>query len=150
MCELLHVSLSHLLPLLAQAEGEEEEEGEEEGSLIEIAEEADLIQADRVIEEEEVVRPRRRKKEENGADQELAQMLLAMTLDQEVPGTAAGQEQAAEEWEVSQLPSLKAPTEWRRGLSLTRQAWIGLCWNRPWSVWPRLLLLLHHFILTAG
>ncbi|XP_024415123.2 NFX1-type zinc finger-containing protein 1 [Desmodus rotundus] len=86
---------------IAQAEGEEEEEeGEEEGSLIEIAEEADLIQADRVIEEEEVVRPRRRKKEENGAIQELAKVLLAMRLENEGPGTAAGQEQAEGEWEM--------------------------------------------------
>ncbi|XP_054429592.1 NFX1-type zinc finger-containing protein 1 [Pteronotus mesoamericanus] len=85
----------------AQAEGEEEEEeGEEEGSLIEIAEEADLIQADRVIEEEEVVRPRRRKKEENGAIQELAKVLLAMRLETDGPGTAAGQEQAEGEWEM--------------------------------------------------
>lgn len=92
-------------PPLAQAEGEEEEEdGEEEGSLIEIAEEADLIQADRVIEEEEVVRPRRRKKEENGAVQELAKILLAMRLDNFGSGTAAGQEQAAGEWEVNSLP----------------------------------------------
>ncbi|XP_019799428.1 NFX1-type zinc finger-containing protein 1 [Tursiops truncatus] len=85
----------------AKAEGEEEEEeGEEEGSLIEIAEEAELIQADRMIEEEEVVRPRRRKKEENGAVQELAKVLLAMRLDNYGPGTAAGQEQAAGEWET--------------------------------------------------
>lgn len=84
----------------APAEGEEEEEGEEEGSLIEIAEEAELIQADRVIEEEEVIRPRRRKKEENGADQELAKMLLAMRLDHYGPGTAAGQDQATGEWET--------------------------------------------------
>lgn len=144
MSESLQVSLSYLLPLLAQAEGEEEEEGEEEGSLIEIAEEADLIQADRVIEEEEVVRPRRRKKEENGADQELAKMLLAMRLDQDVPGTIAGPEQATEEWEVNQLPSLQAPAGWRRELSLSRQTWIRLC-----RVWPLLLLLLHHFILTS-
>uniref|UniRef100_A0A096NNT0 Zinc finger NFX1-type containing 1 n=2 Tax=Cercopithecinae TaxID=9528 RepID=A0A096NNT0_PAPAN len=84
----------------AQAEGDEEEEGEEESSLIEIAEEADLIQADRVIEEEEVVRPQRRKKEESGADQELAKMLLAMRLDHCGPGTAAGQEQATGEWQT--------------------------------------------------
>lgn len=54
-----------------------------------------------MIEEEEVVRPRRRKKEENGADQELAKMLLAMRLEQYGPGTTAGQEQATEEWEVN-------------------------------------------------
>lgn len=97
-------SCSTCFPLLAQAEGEEEEEeGEEESSLIEIAEEADLIQADRVIEEEEVVRPRRRKKEENGAIQELAQELLAMRLDNLGPRTSAGQKQAAGEWKVSSL-----------------------------------------------
>uniref|UniRef100_A0A8C0YTZ7 Zinc finger NFX1-type containing 1 n=2 Tax=Canis lupus familiaris TaxID=9615 RepID=A0A8C0YTZ7_CANLF len=79
---------------------EEEEEGEEEGALIEIPEEADLIQADRVIEEEEVVRPRRRKKEENGAVHELAKVLLAMRLDNYGPGTAAGQEQTTGEWET--------------------------------------------------
>ncbi|KAM5246213.1 NFX1-type zinc finger-containing protein 1 [Ctenodactylus gundi] len=84
----------------AQAEGEEEDEGEEDGSLIEIAEEADLIQADRVIEEEEVVKPRQRKKQENRADHELAKMLLAMSLDQYGPGTTAGQEQATGEWET--------------------------------------------------
>lgn len=84
----------------AEREEEEEEEGEEEGSLIEIAEEADLIQADRMIEEEEVVRPRRRKKEENGAVQELAKVLLAMRLDNYGPRTAARQEQAAGEWET--------------------------------------------------
>ncbi|XP_008580068.1 PREDICTED: NFX1-type zinc finger-containing protein 1 isoform X2 [Galeopterus variegatus] len=84
----------------AQAGGEEQEEGEEEDSLIEIAEEADLIQADRVIEEEEVVRPQRRKKEENGADQVLAKMLLAIRLDHYGPRTTAGQEQASGEWET--------------------------------------------------
>ncbi|KAM4842523.1 NFX1-type zinc finger-containing protein 1 [Thomomys bottae] len=91
----------------AHAEGEEEEEEEEEGSLIEIAEEADLIQADRVIEEEEVMRPRRRKKEENGAEQELAKMLLAMRLDHYGSGTAGGQEQAAEEWEIQRSQKKK-------------------------------------------
>ncbi|XP_037666999.1 NFX1-type zinc finger-containing protein 1 [Choloepus didactylus] len=83
----------------AQAEGEEEEECDEEASLIEIAEEADLIQADRVIEEEVVVKPRRQKKEKNGAVEELAKVLLAMRLDNYGPGTAAGQEQAGE-WET--------------------------------------------------
>ncbi|XP_006881685.1 PREDICTED: NFX1-type zinc finger-containing protein 1 [Elephantulus edwardii] len=84
----------------AQAEGEdEEEEGEEEASLIKIAEEADLIQADRVIEEEEVVRPRRQKKEENGVDL-VAQMLLALRLDNPGQGAAAVQEQATGEWQT--------------------------------------------------
>ncbi|XP_064132257.1 NFX1-type zinc finger-containing protein 1 isoform X2 [Loxodonta africana] len=93
--------------ITAQAEGEEEEEGEEEASLINIAEEADLIQADRVIEEEEVVRPRQKKKEENGADQVLAKMLLAMRLDNRGQGTAAGQEQATEEWQTQRSQKKK-------------------------------------------
>ncbi|XP_006839258.1 PREDICTED: NFX1-type zinc finger-containing protein 1 [Chrysochloris asiatica] len=85
----------------AQEEGDDEEkDGEEEASLIKIAEEADLIQADRVIEEEEVVRPRRPKKEENVADLLLAKMLLAMRLDNAGQGTAAGQEAAAGEWQT--------------------------------------------------
>lgn len=83
----------------AQAEGEDEED-EEEGSLIEITEEADLIQADRVIEEDEVVKPRRLKKEENGAIQELAKALLAITLDNYGPRITAGHEQATGEWEM--------------------------------------------------
>lgn len=91
---------------IAPAEGEEEEEGEE-GALIEIAEEADLIQADRVIEEEEVVRPRRRKKEENGAVQELAKLLLAVGIENYGPGTAAGQEQATGEWETQRSQKKK-------------------------------------------
>ncbi|XP_004698372.1 NFX1-type zinc finger-containing protein 1 [Echinops telfairi] len=91
----------------AQAEGEEdEEEGEEEASLIKIAEEADLIQADRVIEEEEVVRPRRQKKEENGADQVLAKMLLAMRLDGHGQGIS-GQDQGTGEWKVQRSQKKK-------------------------------------------
>lgn len=124
-------------PLLAQAEREEEEEGEEEGSLIEIAEEADLIQADRVIEEEEVVRPRRRKKEENGAVQQLSKILLAMRIENYGPGTAAGQEQPLEEWEVntSSWP-LKALTEWEMGVQLLLLGGWGLdsSRNRPESI----------------
>jgi len=92
-------SFTTVLPafLLAQAEGEEEEEeGEEEGSLIEIAEEADLIQADRVIEEEE-----------SGAVHELAKVLLAMRLDNYGPGTTAGQEQTAGEWETQRSQKKK-------------------------------------------
>ncbi|XP_004687522.1 PREDICTED: NFX1-type zinc finger-containing protein 1 [Condylura cristata] len=92
----------------AQAEGEEEEEeGEEEDSLIEIAEEADLIQADRMIEEEEVVRPRRQKKEENREVQELAKSLLAMSIDNAGVGSAAGQAQATGEWETQRKQKRK-------------------------------------------
>ncbi|XP_040837269.1 NFX1-type zinc finger-containing protein 1 [Ochotona curzoniae] len=93
------------------AQEEEEEEGEEEGSLIEIAEEADLIQADRVIEEEEVMRPRRRKKEENGADQELARMLLAMGLDH-----SARQDQAMGEWETQRTQKKRMKNKMKKEL----------------------------------
>lgn len=130
-------------PLLAQAEREEEEEeGEEDGSLIEIAEEADLIQADRMIEEEEVVRPRRRKKEENGAVQELAKVLLAMRLDNYGPGTAAGQEQAAGEWEVTHfLTALESPNRVGKGNSVitARGLWVKLSRNRPETICPDLI-----------
>ena len=117
-------------PLLAQAEREEEEEeGEEDGSLIEIAEEADLIQADRMIEEEELARPRRRRKEENGAIQELAEVLLAMRLDNHGPGTAARQEQATGEWEVTHfLTAPESPNRVGKGSSIitARGLWVKL------------------------
>ena len=131
-------------PLLAQAEREEEEEeeGEEEGSLIEIAEEADLIQADRMIEEEEVVRPRRRKKEENGAVQELAKVLLAMRLDNYGPRTAARQEQAAGGWEVTHFLTVpKSPDKVGKGSSVitARGLWVKLSQERPESICPDLI-----------
>ncbi|XP_019395339.1 PREDICTED: NFX1-type zinc finger-containing protein 1, partial [Crocodylus porosus] len=81
-----------------QQEGEEEEEGEVQEELLEIEEEADLIQADRVIEEEEAARPQRRKEEENGAVMELANRLLAMKLEKQ--GLGAAQPQQEGEWEM--------------------------------------------------
>ncbi|XP_028926721.1 NFX1-type zinc finger-containing protein 1 [Ornithorhynchus anatinus] len=92
----------------AQPEKEEEEDGEEEEGLIEIPEEADLIQADRVIEdEEETIRPRRRRKEEDGAVQELAKALLAIRLDNLGTGAAEPSGQVAGEWETQRTQKKK-------------------------------------------
>ncbi|XP_029467093.1 NFX1-type zinc finger-containing protein 1 [Rhinatrema bivittatum] len=84
-------------------EAEEEEEGKDEDDLIEISEEADLIQADRVIEDEEAVSLRKKKKENEGM-KELADLLLAMKLENEGGGVgsedATGQNQEEGKWEV--------------------------------------------------
>ncbi|KAM6248804.1 NFX1-type zinc finger-containing protein 1 isoform 1-T1 [Porphyrio hochstetteri] len=82
-----------------QQEGEEEE-GEAEEELLEIPEEADLIQADRVLEDEEAVKPQRRKEEEQRAVRELASVLLAMKLQDQEEGTAHPEEKAVQ-WEVT-------------------------------------------------
>ncbi|GAB0197302.1 NFX1-type zinc finger-containing protein 1 [Grus japonensis] len=81
-----------------QQEREEEWEGEAEEQLLEIPEEADLIQADRVLEDEEAVKPQKRKEEERRAVHELASMLLAMKLEDQEEGTA---QQKAMQWEVT-------------------------------------------------
>ncbi|XP_054701392.1 NFX1-type zinc finger-containing protein 1 isoform X2 [Grus americana] len=81
-----------------QQEREEEWEGEAEEQLLEIPEEADLIQADRVLEDEEAVKSQKRKEEERRAVHELASMLLAMKLEDQEEGTA---QQKAMQWEVT-------------------------------------------------
>lgn len=90
-----------------QQERERDWEGGAEEELLEIAEEADLIQADRVIEDEEAAKPQGRKEEEHRAVHELASMLLAMKLeDQE--GTAQPQQKTME-WEVTACTSMLWP-----------------------------------------
>lgn len=86
-----------------QQEREEEWEGEAEEQLLEIPEEADLIQADRVLEDEEAVKPQKRKEEERRAVHELASMLLAMKLEDQEEGTA---QQKAMQWEVTACTSM--------------------------------------------
>ncbi|XP_009891810.1 PREDICTED: LOW QUALITY PROTEIN: NFX1-type zinc finger-containing protein 1 [Charadrius vociferus] len=83
-----------------QQEREEEWEGEAEEELLEIPEEADLIQADRVIEDEEAAKPQGRKEEEHRAVNELASMLLAMKLEDQEQGTAQPQQKTTR-WEVT-------------------------------------------------
>ncbi|XP_071615637.1 NFX1-type zinc finger-containing protein 1 [Heliangelus exortis] len=80
-------------------EGEEECEGKAE-ELLEIPEEADLIQADRVIEHEEAVKPQGRKEEDHRAVQELASVLLAMKLEGQEEETAQPQQKTAQ-WETT-------------------------------------------------
>uniref|UniRef100_A0A8B9I5F3 Zinc finger NFX1-type containing 1 n=1 Tax=Anser brachyrhynchus TaxID=132585 RepID=A0A8B9I5F3_9AVES len=82
-----------------QQEREEEQEGEAE-ELLEIPEEADLIQADRVIEDEEAAKPQKRKEEEHRAVRELASVLLAMKLENEEEGTAQPQQKTVQ-WEIT-------------------------------------------------
>ncbi|XP_034642892.1 NFX1-type zinc finger-containing protein 1 [Trachemys scripta elegans] len=99
-----------------QQDGEEEQEGEEEGEqLLEIPEEADLIQADRVIEEEEAARPQQRREDENGAVMELANMLLAMKLEKQGQGAAQPQ-QGAVEWEMQPAQRRKMKQKMRAEL----------------------------------
>lgn len=87
-----------------QQEREEEQEGEAE-ELLEIPEEADLIQADRVIEDEEAAKPQKRKEEEHRAVRELASVLLAMKLENEEEGTAQPQQKTVQ-WEVTVYTSI--------------------------------------------
>ncbi|NWR50263.1 ZNFX1 protein, partial [Regulus satrapa] len=80
---------------------EEEEEGEDEAQeeLLEIPEMADLIEAERVIEDEKIANPWRRKKEDVIANEELASAMLAVKLDQEE--ATAQPEQETMQWEVT-------------------------------------------------
>uniref|UniRef100_A0A8C8S3M7 Zinc finger NFX1-type containing 1 n=1 Tax=Pelusios castaneus TaxID=367368 RepID=A0A8C8S3M7_9SAUR len=100
-----------------QQDGEEEHEGEEEegDQLLEIPEEADLIQADRVIEEEEAGRPQQRREDENSAVMELANMLLAMKLEKQGQGTAQPQQEAME-WEMQPAQKRKMKQKMRAEL----------------------------------
>jgi len=88
-----------------QEEREEEQEGEAEEDLLEILEEADLIQADRVIDDEDSAKAQRRKEEEHRAVHELAGMLLAMKLENEEEETVQPQQKSAQ-WEVTVFISI--------------------------------------------
>lgn len=70
-----------------QQEREEEEEDEAEEELLEIPEMADLIEAERVIEDEKTAKPWRRKEEDDRAVHGLANAMLAMNLDQPLQKT---------------------------------------------------------------
>ncbi|NXA73722.1 ZNFX1 protein, partial [Thryothorus ludovicianus] len=70
-----------------QQEREEEQEDEAEEELLEVPEMADLIEAERVIEDENIANPRRRKKEDDRAVRALVNAMLDIKLDQE-EGTA--------------------------------------------------------------
>ncbi|KAM6113051.1 LOW QUALITY PROTEIN: NFX1-type zinc finger-containing protein 1-like [Pterocles gutturalis] len=83
-----------------QQERQKEWEGEAEEELLEIPEEADLIHADRVIEDEEAAKPQGRKEEEHRAAHELASVLLAMKLEDQEEGTVQLQQKPMQ-WEIT-------------------------------------------------
>ncbi|NXS38068.1 ZNFX1 protein, partial [Pomatostomus ruficeps] len=82
-----------------QQEGEEEGEDEVEEELLEIPETADLIEAERVIEDEKIANPWRRKEEHDSGLRGLASAMLAMKLDQE-EGTAQPLHETMQ-WEIT-------------------------------------------------
>ncbi|NXL73742.1 ZNFX1 protein, partial [Leptocoma aspasia] len=82
-----------------QQEREEEGEDEAEEELLAIPEMADLIEAERVIEDEKIANLWRREKEDDRVVHELASAMLAMKLDQE-EGTAQARQEAMQ-WEVT-------------------------------------------------
>ncbi|NWX58607.1 ZNFX1 protein, partial [Promerops cafer] len=82
-----------------QQEREEEGENEAEEELLAIPEMADLIEAERVIEDEKIAHPWRRDKEDDRAVHELASAMLAVKLDRE-EGTARPRQETMQ-WEVT-------------------------------------------------
>ncbi|NXI17194.1 ZNFX1 protein, partial [Irena cyanogastra] len=80
-------------------EGEEEGEYDAEEELLAIPEMADLIEAERVIEDERIENPWRREKEDDRAVHKLASVMLAMKLDQE-EGTAQPWQETMQ-WEIT-------------------------------------------------
>ncbi|OWK52296.1 NFX1-type zinc finger-containing protein 1 [Lonchura striata] len=82
-----------------QQEGEEEREDEAEEELLAIPEMADLIEAERVIEDEKIAYPWKREKEDDSAVNKLALAMLAMKLDQEEGAAQPWQETMP--WEVT-------------------------------------------------
>ncbi|XP_032931022.1 NFX1-type zinc finger-containing protein 1 isoform X2 [Catharus ustulatus] len=80
-------------------EREEEDEDEAEEELLKIPEMAELIEAERVIEDEKIANPRRRKEEDDQAVRELARSMLDMKLDEE-EGIAHPRQETMQ-WEVT-------------------------------------------------
>ncbi|NXY18307.1 ZNFX1 protein, partial [Atrichornis clamosus] len=87
-------------PAGGQQEKEEEWEGEAEEELLEIPEMADLIEAERVIEDEKVAKAWRRKEEDHRAVNRLASTMLAMKLEDQKEGTAQPL-QGTMQWEMT-------------------------------------------------
>ncbi|NXE92852.1 ZNFX1 protein, partial [Menura novaehollandiae] len=83
-----------------QQETEEEWEGEAEEELLEIPEMADLIEAERVIEDEKAAKPWRRKEEDHRAVHRLASTMLAMKLEDQEEGTSQPLQDAVQ-WEMT-------------------------------------------------
>ncbi|NWU30356.1 ZNFX1 protein, partial [Dyaphorophyia castanea] len=81
-----------------QQEGEEEGEDEAEEELLEIPEMAELIEAERVIEDENIASPWRRREEDDRPVHGLASAMSAMKLDDE--GTAEPLQETMQ-WEIT-------------------------------------------------
>ncbi|NWV70453.1 ZNFX1 protein, partial [Malurus elegans] len=105
-----------------EQERDDKGEGEAEEELLAIPEMADLIEAERMIDDEKIANPQRRKEEDDRAINELASAMLAVKLNQE-EGTAQPLQQTMQ-WEVApgqrrkmkqkmklKLPKVKAMTE---------------------------------------
>lgn len=87
-----------------QQEGEQESEDEAEEELLKIPEIADLIEAERVIEDEKIANPWRRKEEDDQAVRDLARSMLDMKLDEEEETAQPLQETM--QWEVTTCISM--------------------------------------------
>lgn len=87
-----------------QQEGEEEREDEAEEELLSIPEMADLIEAERVIEDDKIAYPGKREEEDDSAVNKLALAMLAMKLDQEEGAAQPWQETMP--WEVTACISM--------------------------------------------
>ncbi|XP_067856716.1 NFX1-type zinc finger-containing protein 1-like isoform X2 [Heptranchias perlo] len=101
-----------------EGEGEDEDEDEEE-ELIHISEEAELIQAERVIDDDE---PKMRTKKKQDADlTELANMLLAMNLNNQGTQGSHPQEEAGWQIQGNQKKKMKqkAKVELRKSGAMT-------------------------------
>ncbi|NWU16427.1 ZNFX1 protein, partial [Cephalopterus ornatus] len=84
-----------------QQEREEEGEGEAEEELLKIPEMADLIEAERMIEDEKAAKPWRRKEEEDHtAVHRLANVMLAVQLEDQKKGTPQPLEETMQ-WEIT-------------------------------------------------
>ncbi|KAJ7413081.1 NFX1-type zinc finger-containing protein 1 [Willisornis vidua] len=81
-----------------QEEREEEWESEAEEELLEITQLADLIEAERMIEDEMAAKPRRRKEEDQRAVHRLASTMLAMKLEDQEDGTP---QEETMQWEIT-------------------------------------------------
>ncbi|KAM4691833.1 NFX1-type zinc finger-containing protein 1 [Rhinophrynus dorsalis] len=76
---------------------EEEEEVDEEDELIDVPEEADIIEAERVLDDDlDEAKPKKRK--DNNGNMEIARLILAMSLENREPKDTAVEEG---EWEMS-------------------------------------------------
>ncbi|MBN3299873.1 ZNFX1 protein, partial [Amia calva] len=115
----------------ALSEEEEDEPEQEEEELVEVEEEAELIQADRIIEEGELRGHALRKKKDDTAVKEMAELLLAMSLDKT---DERGPTQSQDGWQTQRAQKKKMKQRVRREL-LKSSAMSEEEEERLWDVW---------------